>query len=45
LFLFADDSAILVSHKDKSEVERLLSLELINLSVCFAKVERQLVVC
>lgn len=33
LFLFADDSAILVSHKDKSEVERLLSLELVNLSV------------
>lgn len=32
LFLFADDSAILVSHKEKSEVERLLSVELLNLS-------------
>ena len=30
LFLFADDSAILVSHKEKSEVERLLSVELLN---------------
>ena len=32
LFLFADDSAILVSHKEKSEVKRLLSVELLNLS-------------
>ena len=32
LFLFADDSAILVSHKEKSEEERLLSVELLNLS-------------
>ena len=32
LFLFADDSAILVSHKEKSEVERLLSVELLHLS-------------
>lgn len=36
LFLFADDSAILVSHKDKSEVERLLSVQLSKLSVWLA---------
>ena len=33
LFLFADDSALVVSHKDKMEVERLLSEELVKVSV------------
>ena len=32
LFLFADDSALLVSHEDKSEVEKTLSLELAKVS-------------
>ena len=32
LFLYADDSALLVSHKDKNIVERTLSVELLNVS-------------
>ena len=32
LFLYADDSALLVSHKDKNEVENMLSAELLNVS-------------
>ncbi len=32
LFLYADDSALLVSHKDKNIVERTLSVELSNVS-------------
>ncbi|XP_061773774.1 probable RNA-directed DNA polymerase from transposon BS isoform X1 [Nerophis ophidion] len=36
LFLFADDSALLVSGKDKSQVEQILSAELLNICTWLA---------
>lgn len=36
LFLYADDSALMVSHKDKSVVENVLSLELFHISRWFS---------
>lgn len=36
LFLFADDSALLVSHKEKEQVEKILSNELQNVSTWLA---------
>ena len=34
LFLYADDSALVVSHEDKNIIEQTLSAELLNVSRC-----------